>query len=108
MPIKTEMMLYGILAAAAIAALVYVAASLAGFLGIGVLGLLVMFIAFQVDLDKTATSSVYAMRPPRERIDRAERAAQRHEVDRMRLPILLGKLIGLGITIIGFAGLVLG
>jgi hypothetical protein len=108
MPVKTEMILYGVLAAAAIAALVYVAASVASFLGVGVLGLLMMFIAFQVDLDKTATSSVYAMRPPRERIDHAESAAQRHEIDGMRFSILIGKLIGLGITVIGFGGLLFG
>jgi len=108
MPVKTEMIVYGVLAAAAIAALTYAAASAAGFLGVGVLGLLILFIAFQVDLDKTATSSVYAMRPPRERIDHAERAAQHDEVDRMRSPILMGKLIGLGIAVIGFGGLLFG
>jgi hypothetical protein len=78
MPVKTEMILYGVLAAAAIAALVFVAASVASFLGVGVLGLLIMFIAFQVDLDKTATSSVYAMR-----------ASQRHLLPELKYSLAI-------------------
>jgi hypothetical protein len=108
MPVKTEMIFYGVLAAAATAALVYVAASVASFLGVGLLGLLILFIAYQVDLDKTVTSSVYAMRPPSEGLDHAERAAQRYEVDRLRRPILMSKLIGLGLAVIGFSGLLFG
>ena len=107
MPSRTEI-LYDAIAAIATAGLIYLAASVAGFLGVGALGLLMMFIAYQVDLDKANTSSLSAMRPPRERIDHAERAAQRHEIDRLRLPILMGKLLGLGLAVIGFSGLLFG
>ena len=80
-------------------------ASVAGFPVVGMRGLLMMFIAGQVDLDKADTLSVSAMRPPHERIDRAEHAAQRYEIDRLRLPILIGKLLSLGLVVIGFSGL---
>lgn len=105
MPSTRTEILYDAIAAIAVAGLTYLAASVAGSLGVGVLGLLVMFIAFQADLSKAETSSVLAMRPQRERTDHAERAAQRHEIDQLRWPILMGKLLGFGLAVVGFGEL---
>ena len=62
---------YDAIAAIVVAGLIYLAASVAGFLGVGVLGLLMIFIAFQVDLCKAETSSVFAKRQQRESTDHA-------------------------------------
>jgi hypothetical protein len=99
---------YDAIAAIVVAGLIYLAASVAGFLGVGVLGLLMMFIAFQVDLGKAETSSGFAMRPQRERTDHAERAAQRHDIEQLQWPILMGKLLGFTLALIGFGELFFG
>lgn len=105
MPMRTEIV-YEAVAAIGTAVLIYLAASFAGFLGVGILGLLVMGIAFRVGLHMTATSPIYY--PPRERIDPAEQAELRNELDQLRVPILMGKLLGLALAVIGFSGLVFG
>jgi len=105
MPARTEIV-YEAIAAIGIAVLIFLAASVAGFLGVGILGLLMMGIAFRAGLHITATSPIYY--PPRERIEPAEQAELRHEADQLRVPILMGKLLGLALAVIGFSGLVFG
>jgi hypothetical protein len=94
---------YEAIAAVAMACLIYFAYRVAGFLGVGFLGLLTMFIAFQADLNNAHPSSVYAMRlPRREPMDHAERAQRQQEVESVAQPILVGKLLGLCLAVIGF------
>ncbi|MBS0533540.1 MAG: hypothetical protein JSR72_05750 [Proteobacteria bacterium] len=93
---------YEIAAALAIALLIYGASRLAGSLGVGLLGLLILFIAVQADLDKSATSDVWAMRAaPSHPMDRAENAARHADSNSMNQPILIGKWLGAGLALIG-------
>jgi hypothetical protein len=94
---------YEAIAAVAMACLIYFAYQVAGFLGVGFLGLLTMFIAFQADLNKAHPSSVYAMRlPRREPMDHAERAQRQQDIESLAQPIRAGKLLGLCLAVIGF------
>ena len=104
-PTRAEI-LYEAIAAVAIAALIYGAARVAGFLGVGVLGLAMTFVAFQADLNKAETSTVYAMRAtPSERTGHAEKAARAREIAQLAHPILMGKLLGLSLAAIGLGTL---
>jgi len=93
---------YEIAAALVIAVLIYASFRLAGSLGVGLLGLLILFIAVQADLDKSETSDVWAMRAaPSHRMDRAETAARHADSNTLNQPILIGKLLGAGLALIG-------
>jgi hypothetical protein len=101
-PTRTELR-YEAIAALVIAVAIYFAFKLLGFLGVGILGLLILFIAVQADLNKDETSVVWAMRAePPHRMDHAEKAARRAEDDSLAHPILMGKLLGTSLVVIGF------
>ena len=95
---------YEAITAVAMACLIYFAYRMAGLLGVGFLGLLMLFIAFQADLNKAHPSSVYAMRLPPRELDHAEKAERRQEIESLAQPILVGKLLGLFLLVIGFGG----
>jgi hypothetical protein len=96
-------LIYEVTTALAMAGLIYLAFKVGGFIGVGVLGLLTAFIAFQADLDTANTASVFAMRStPQERMDHAETAARRHEILKVSEPIFVGKLLGIALAAIGF------
>jgi hypothetical protein len=100
-PTKTELR-YEALAALAVAIAIYFAFKIVGFLGVGILGLGILFIAVQADINKDETSVVWAMRPePQHRMDHAEKAARRAENNSLAHPILMGKLLGLCLAVIG-------
>jgi hypothetical protein len=100
-PTKTELR-YEAMAALGVAVAIYFAFKLIGFLGVGILGLGILFIAVQADLNKDATSVVWAMRPePQRRMDHAEKAARRTENNSLAHPILMGKLLGASLAVIG-------
>lgn len=93
---------YEITAALGVAILIFVSYRLAGALGVGLLGVLIMFIAVQADLNKSETSTVWAMRgEPPHRMDHAERAARAAESDALRQPIQIGKWLGAVLAVIG-------
>ena len=95
---------YEIAAAFGVAILVYVAFRFLGFLGVGLFGILIAFIAVQADLNKDETSSVWAMRAsPPHRMDHAEKAARRADNDALAHPILVGKWLGAALAVVGFA-----
>lgn len=103
MPTKNQLR-YEAIAAVGIAVAIYIAFKIVGFLGVGILGLLIMFIAFQADLTKGGASSTYSIIPrPPHRMDRAEEASRRAEEQSLLHPIMIGKLLGLMLAIIGFA-----
>jgi hypothetical protein len=101
-PTRTELR-YEAIAALVVAAAIYFAFKTVGFLGVGILGLGILYIAVQADLNKDETSVVCAMRPsPSHRMDRAEKAARRAENSSLAHPILMGKLLGLCLAVVGF------
>lgn len=100
-PTKTELR-YEIIAALGVAVAIYFAFKIAGFLGVGILGLGILFIAVQADLNKDETSVVWAMRPtPSHQMNHAEKAARRAENNSLAHPILMGKLLGLCLAAVG-------
>jgi hypothetical protein len=106
-PTKTELR-YEAMAAVGLAVAIYFAFKLVGFLGVGILGLLIMLIAFQADLTKGGTSSTYSIIPrPPHHMGHAEKAARRAETESLSHPIRMGKLLGLCLAVIGFGALFL-
>lgn len=104
-PSKTEIR-YEAIAALAMAILIFFAYRIVGFLGVGILGLATMFVAFQAELSKSNTSATYGILPrPSHRMDHAEKAARRAEAESLSHPILMGKLLGLCLVLIGFGAL---
>jgi hypothetical protein len=99
-PTKTELR-YEVVAAVIIAVLIYVAFRILGFLGVGILGLAIAFIAVQADLTKNDTGHVFAMRTTHREMDHAEKAARRAENESLAHPILIGKILGLALAAIG-------
>ena len=93
---------YEVIAALVVAIAIYFAFKILGFLGVGILGLLILFIAVQADLNKDETSVVWAMRAaPPHHMNHAEKAARRAENNSLAHPILMGKLLGLCLAVIG-------
>jgi hypothetical protein len=92
-------------------ALAYSAYRIVGFLGIGILGVLIGFIAVRVDLEKEGAvgsgwaAGLYAQQLGRPHsVPHAERAAHRAEMQALRRPLLIAKIIGAGLIAIGSAG----
>jgi hypothetical protein len=107
MPTNTELRNEAI-AAVGIAVAVYFSFKIVGFLGVGILGLLMMFVAFQAELTKGGTSSTFTIIPrPSHLMDHAEKAARRAEAESLSYPILMGKILGLCLAVIGFGALLL-
>jgi hypothetical protein len=88
----------------------FVAFRMAGPLGMGLLGLLVAFVAQRIDLEKdgavggTMTANLYAMQIiAQQQMTRAERAAHKHETKSMMRATTLAMVIGLALVVVGFA-----
>ena len=101
-PTKTEL-LYEACAALGVAVAIYFAFSIFGFFGVGVLGILIMFVAVQIDLTKNGTSSTFSIIPlPPRHMNRAEKAARRAEAGSLARPVQIMKLLGLALALLGF------
>ena len=107
---RTEIVLLPVLLLGT-AGLAYEAYRVVGFLGIGVLGLLIGFIAVQVDLERGGAvggsqTQLYAqMMMSREKMSRAERAAHHAEIQLIRRPLTIAKIIAAVLIAGGFGGL---
>jgi hypothetical protein len=82
---------------------------LAGFIGLGVLGLLVGFMAQRIELEKDGatsnvmTTSLYAEQiKAQNRMSRAEKAAHRAETDALLKWLFVAKVVSAGLIILGF------
>jgi hypothetical protein len=103
---------FAVLTVIAAGAMIYGAFRIAGFLGIVVLGILTIFVATQIDLDKEGAiggvqnANMYAKQAEaRQQWSRAEKAAHRAEMATLELPILIGKLLGAALIGIGTIGM---
>ena len=84
---------------------------LAGFIGIGIAGLLLTFAAVQFDLDKSdvgggfPSASLYARQVAvREQMAPDERIAYRAGLHALRRPLTILKTIGVGLIVVGLVG----
>ena len=107
---KSEMFLLP-LALLGTAFLAYEAYRLVGFIGIGVLGLLIGVIAVQVDLEKGgavgagSAASLFAQQvSAQQNMSRSERAARHAEIQSMRRPLMIAKIVSAALIIVGIGG----
>lgn len=101
--------LVAVLAAVALGAFLF-----AGFLGLGVLGLIVGAMAQRIELEKDGAvsnymaTSLYAQQfEARERMNRAERAEHRAETRALLQWLFVAKVVSAGLIILGFGFFVL-
>ena len=93
----------------ALAGVVLGAFLLAGFLGLGILGLIVGFMAQRIELEKDGavsnvmTTSLYAQQiKAQETMTRAERAERRAENETLLKWLFIPKVVSAGLIILGF------
>jgi len=91
-----------------VTALAFFAHRIVGFLGIGLLGVLIGFLAVQVDLDKEGMIGPGVLHAQqmmaRENASPSERAAHRSEMQSHARPLLIAKIISATLVIIGVVG----
>jgi hypothetical protein len=91
------------LLAALLLGVTYGALRLVGFFGLGVLGLVIGFIAVRMDLERDGASSVLAEQfKARERMSRAERAGLQAEQSFRLKPLFVAQIVATGFVILGF------
>ncbi|HZH11597.1 MAG TPA: hypothetical protein VEZ24_14645 [Microvirga sp.] len=102
-------LVYLALLAVSLGATSYVAWRIAGFLGIGVFGLIVGLIALTVELEGgrpivhgQAASLYIQFMAAEEKMSSAEKAARRAEIESAALPLLVAKIVSAGLILIGF------
>ena len=85
-----------------------------GFFGLGLIGILIWFICVRVDLEKEGavgspfSTSLYAMQVrSREGASRSDRARHRHKQGLLVQSMRLAKMLGMGLTAVGFGGFLL-
>jgi hypothetical protein len=94
-----------------VATLAFFAFRIVGFLGIGLLGVLIGFIAVRVDLEKEGavgsewTASLHAQQVmSRQNASPSARAAHKSEMQSLARPLLMAKIISAALVILGFGG----
>jgi hypothetical protein len=102
------------LLAGALAVLVIVIFAVVGFLGLGVIGLLIGFVAQRIEVEKDGatsnymTTSLYAQQfKAREAMSRSERAEHQAESRRLLGYLHVAKIVSAGLVILGFGFFVL-
>ncbi|MCB8820014.1 hypothetical protein [Microvirga rosea] len=86
-----------------------VAYRIVGFLGVGVLGLIIGLIALTVEMERggpvghSQASGLYAQHMAAvERMSPAERAARHAEIESAALPLRVAKVLSAGLIVVGF------
>jgi hypothetical protein len=106
----TSHVAYLILLVASLGTTSYVAHQIVGFLGVGVLGLIIGVIALTVELERggpvgdyyNATSLYSQHMAAVERMSAAERAERRAEIESASVPLLIAKIASAGLIVVGF------
>lgn len=103
---KWDYLAFPVLAALVIG-VVYGALRLVGFFGLGVIGLVIGFIAVRMDLERDGPSSVHPsvlaeQFKARDRMSRAERAGLRAEQSFRLKPLFIAQVVAAGCVIFGF------
>ncbi|WP_376987191.1 hypothetical protein [Bosea sp. R86505] len=102
---KWDYVAFPLLAALAIG-IFYGALRLVGFFGLGILGLVIGFIAVRMDLERDAASSdprvLEEQFKARDRMSRAERAEFRAAQQARLKPLFVAQVLAAGFVILGF------
>jgi hypothetical protein len=106
---RTSHLVHLVLLVVSLGATSYVAYQIVGFLGVGVLGLIIGVIALTVELQAggpdgfyNATSLYSQHMAAVERMSAAERAERRAEIESAAVPLLVAKIASAGLIVVGF------
>lgn len=83
----------------------YVLIYLFGFFAVGFIGLLLLFVCTQVELESDGSAGLFAAQAQaKQNISHAERASQRHQQSLDIGSTRFVRYLGIGLTVIGFGG----
>ena len=106
---RTSDVVHAILLAVSLGATSYVAYQITGFLGVGVLGLIIGVIALTVELERGGpighdqAAGVYSQHMAAvERMSPAEKAERRAAIESAAFPLLVAKIVSAGLIVVGF------
>lgn len=106
---RTSDLVHLVLLIVSLGATSYVAYQVVGFLGIGILGLIIGVIALTVELEggralvhDQAASLYIQFMAAEERMSAAEKAERRAEIESAALPLLVAKIVSAGLIVVGF------
>ncbi len=107
---RTSHLVHLVLLVVSLGAASYVAYRIVGFLGVGVLGLIIGVIALTVELERggpvgdyyNATSLYSQHMAAVERMSAAERAERRTGIESAAVPLLVAKIASAGLIVVGF------
>jgi hypothetical protein len=107
---RTLHLVHLVLLVVSLGATSYVAYQIIGFLGVGVLGLIIGVIALTVELERggpvgdyyNATSLYSQHMAAVERMSAAEKAERHAEIESAALPLLVAKIASAGLIVVGF------
>jgi len=107
--LRTSRVVHVLLLAASLAATSCLAYQIVGFLGIGVLGLIIGVIALTVEMERGGpigfynATDIYAQHMAAvERMSAAEKAERRAEIESAAFPLLVAKTVSAGLIVVGF------
>jgi hypothetical protein len=108
--LRTEHVAYLSLLMLSLGATSYVAYRIVGFLGLGVLGLIIGVITLTVELERGGpigdyynATNLYAQHMAAvERMSATEKAERRAEIENAALPLRVAKLVSAGLIVVGF------
>ena len=107
--LETSHLVHLVLLVVSLGAVSYIAYRIVGFLGIGVLGLIIGVIALTVEMERGGpvghgqASSLYAQHMTAvEHMSAAERAERRAEIESATVPLLVAKIVSAGLIVVGF------
>jgi hypothetical protein len=105
---RTSHIVHIVLLAVSLGATSWLAYRIAGFLGVGVLGLIIGVIALAVEMEQggpvghSQASNLYAQHMAAvERMSAAEKAERRAEIASAAFPLLVAKIVSAGLIVVG-------
>jgi hypothetical protein len=106
---RTSHVVYLVLLAISLGATSYIAYQIVGFLGIGVLGLIIGVISLTVEIERGGpvghgqASGLYAQHMIAvERMSAAERSERHADIESAAVPLLVAKIVSAGLIVVGF------
>jgi hypothetical protein len=104
---RTSDVVLAILLAVSLGATSYLAYWIVGFLGVGVLGMIIGVVALTVELERGGpvghgqASGLYSQHMAAETKSPAEKAARRAEIESAAFPLLVAKIVSAALIVVG-------